>query len=183
MYIDARYSKSYRITLAELAAIEARVLGLAARVREVSLETLASFCGPEAVRRALPEPPAFDEPLPANLPPPPDDAADLGRWARSVAELAEARVREGETRGKAEGLREGEARGLREGEARGLREGEAKGEARGLRAAVLDLCEAFGIDTTEVQRSQLEAMGVGELEALRAALKQTRRWPEGGGPG
>jgi hypothetical protein len=42
---------------------------------------------------------------------------------------------------------------------------------------VLDLCEAFGLAPTEGQRTQLEAMGVGELEALRRALKQTRRWP------
>jgi hypothetical protein len=35
----------------------------------------------------------------------------------------------------------------------------------------------FGVTPTEAQRAALEAMGVGELEALRAALKRTRRWP------
>jgi Uma2 family endonuclease len=85
---------------------------------------------------------------------------------------------EGEARGKAEG----EAKGLREGKAEGLREGEAKGEAKGLRAAVLDLCEVLGIAPTEAQRASLDAMGVGELEALRHQIKQTRRWPETAGP-
>jgi uncharacterized protein len=175
-YIEARYSMSYRITLDELAAMQTRVLGLADRVRAVCLEKLASFFGPDAVSTTLPAPPALDEPFGAGLPAPPDDPTELGRWARSVAELAEARAREGEVRGKAEGLREGEAKGLREGKAEGLREGEARGKAEGLRAAVLDLCELLGIEPTEAQRAQLGAMGVGELEALRAAIKQRRCW-------
>jgi hypothetical protein len=35
----------------------------------------------------------------------------------------------------------------------------------------------LGIAPTEAQRASLDAMGVSELEALRAALKQHRRWP------
>jgi hypothetical protein len=66
----------------------------------------------------------------------------------------------------------------REGKAEGKAEGRAEGKAEGLRAVVLDLCEAFGIVPTEAQRASLEAMGVGELEALRQALKRERRWPE-----
>ncbi|HEU4408902.1 MAG TPA: HEPN domain-containing protein [Polyangiaceae bacterium] len=150
-YIEARYKKSYRITLDELAALQVRVLGLAARVREACLEKLASLCGPDAVSASLPLPPTLDEPPPAA---PPD-------WAREYGEAQ-----------RQEGLREGEAKG----KAEGLREGEAKGKAEGLRAAVLDLCEAFGVAPTDEQRARLEAMGLGELEALRAAIKQTRRW-------
>ncbi|MCU0686692.1 MAG: HEPN domain-containing protein [Polyangiaceae bacterium] len=184
-YIDARYSRSYRVTLDELAAMQIRVLALADCVRAVCLETLATFCGPNAVRTALPTTPPLDEPLPARLPPLPDDPADLGRWARDVAVLADARAREGELRGKVEGLREGKVEGLREGKEEGLREGEARGKAEGmregkeegLRVAVLDLCEAFGIEPTEAQRARLEAMGVSELEGLRAAIKTTRSWP------
>ncbi|HEU4406844.1 MAG TPA: Uma2 family endonuclease [Polyangiaceae bacterium] len=97
--------------------------------------------------------------------------------AEGEARGREAGLREGEARGKAEGLREGEAKGLREGEAKGLREGEARGKAEGLRAAVLDLCEAFGVEPTAEQRGRLDAMGVAELEGLRQALKQQRRWP------
>jgi hypothetical protein len=71
-----------------------------------------------------------------------------------------------------------EKRLRREGEARGL----AEGEAKGLRVAVVDLCEALGVALSASRRASLEAMGVGELEALRLALKQTRRWPEGAAP-
>ncbi|HEU4404449.1 MAG TPA: HEPN domain-containing protein [Polyangiaceae bacterium] len=155
-YIEARYTPSYRITHDELAALQDRVLGLAARVREVCLEKLASFCGPDAVRTDLPAPPAPGEAPPADLPPPPEDVAELGRWVRDVAERTELRVREGELRGREAGLREGEARGevrgreegLREGEAKGKAEGLREGKAEGLRAAVLDLCEVFGLDLT-----------------------------------
>jgi hypothetical protein len=56
-------------------------------------------------------------------------------------------------------------------------EGKAEGKAEGLRAAVLDLCEAFGIELGPAERARLEAMGVGELEATRATLKRTKRWP------
>jgi uncharacterized protein len=176
-YIEARYNKAYRITRDELSALQARVLELARRVREASLEKLASFCGPDAVSASLPRPPALDEPLPAHLPSPPDDPADIARWAASVAELAEARVREGELRGREAGLREGEAKGKEEGRREGEARGKAEGKAEGLRTAVLDLCELLGLAPTEAQRAQLGAMGVGELEALRAELKQHRRWP------
>jgi predicted transposase/invertase (TIGR01784 family) len=86
-------------------------------------------------------------------------------------------IEEGRLQGKAEGLREGEAKGKAEGLREGLREGEAKGKAEGLRAAVLDLCELLNVKVGPKRRTQLEAMGVGELETLRLALKQTRRWP------
>jgi uncharacterized protein len=194
-YIESRYSQTYRITHAELATLQGRVLELARRVREVCLEKLASFGGPDAIRTTLPMPPALDEPFDASLPPPPDEPAALTAWARSLSELTEARVRESEARGKAEGLREGKEEGLREGKAEGLREGEARareygdaqradglreGKAEGLRAAVLDLCEVLGLTPTDEQRTRLAAMNVGELGTLRQALKTTRRWP---GPG
>ncbi|HEU4412802.1 MAG TPA: HEPN domain-containing protein [Polyangiaceae bacterium] len=172
-YIESRYSKSYRITPGELSTLQGRVLELARRVREACLEKLASFCGPDAVSPALPVPPAFDEPLPAHLPPPPGDLADVARWAATVAELAEARAREGELRGKQEGLREGELRGreaglregkeegLREGEARGraegLRQGEARGEAKGKAAALLTVLAARGLAVDDATRGRIEA--------------------------
>jgi uncharacterized protein len=170
-YIDARYSKSYRITLAELSALQGRVLELARRVREACLEKLASLCGADAVSPSLPVPPSFDEPLPAHLPPPPDDPANVARWAAIVAELAEARARESELRGREAGLREGEAKGLREGQERGkaegLREGhergqaegETRGKAEGLRAAVLDACELLAIVLTDAQRVRRRTIG------------------------
>ncbi|HEU4406845.1 MAG TPA: hypothetical protein VFS43_16375 [Polyangiaceae bacterium] len=148
------YSKSYRITLAELTALQARVLELARRVREACLDKLASFCGPDAVRPALPAPPALDEPLWAHLPPPPADPSALGAWARGLAELAEAQGEaKGEQRGREAGLREGKAEGLREGEAKGLREGEAKGKA----AALLTVLSARGLEVDGATRARIEA--------------------------
>jgi uncharacterized protein len=143
-YIEARYNKAYRITLDELSALQGRVLGLAGRVREASLEKLGSFCGVDAVSASLPRPPALDEPLPAHLPPPPDDPADIVRWAAGVAELAEARVREGELRGRETGLREGEVRGREAG----LREGKA--------AALLTVLTARGLAVDGPTRGRIE---------------------------
>jgi hypothetical protein len=55
--------------------------------------------------------------------------------------------------------------------------GEDRGFERGLRTAVSDLCEAFNIELTAARRTKLKAMDLAKLEALRSALKQTRRWP------
>ncbi|HEU4537385.1 MAG TPA: Uma2 family endonuclease [Polyangiaceae bacterium] len=65
----------------------------------------------------------------------------------------------------------------RQGEARGEASREARGEAKGLRAGIADLCEILDIPLSSARRARLEAMGVPELEALRQALKRTRRWP------
>jgi uncharacterized protein len=168
-YIEARYSQTYRITHAELAILQGRVLDLAARVRAVCLEKLATFCGPDAVCTTLPQPPAAGEAFDVSLPSPPDEPGELTAWARSLSELAEVRMREGEARGKAEGLREGEARGkaegLREGKEEGLREGEARGEAKGkaegLRegkaAALLTVLAARGLAVDEATRVRIDA--------------------------
>jgi hypothetical protein len=72
----------------------------------------------------------------------------------------------------------GEDRGLERGLKRGLEQGREQGLERGLRLAVLDLCELLGVVPTDAQRARLDAMRVDELEALRQALKQTRRWPK-----
>jgi hypothetical protein len=56
-------------------------------------------------------------------------------------------------------------------------EGRAEGKAEGLRTAVTALCEVLGVAIGPARRARLEAMSVGELEALCEALKQTRRWP------
>jgi hypothetical protein len=70
-------------------------------------------------------------------------------------------------------LQQWERRLRREGKV----EGKAEGKAEGLRVAVLDLCEAFGIALGATERARLEAMALDELEALRQALKSTKRWP------
>jgi hypothetical protein len=71
----------------------------------------------------------------------------------------------------------GEDRGLEKGLKKGREEGLAQGLEKGLRVAVADLCELLGIKLGAARRARLDAMGLAELEALRTALKQTKRWP------
>jgi hypothetical protein len=82
-YIDARYSMSYRITAEELAELQKRVLVLADSVRAACLEKIATFCGADAMRKDLPDPPTLSEPVLQNLPPPPTDPQEFGKWAQS----------------------------------------------------------------------------------------------------
>jgi hypothetical protein len=56
-------------------------------------------------------------------------------------------------------------------------EGRTEGEIEGQRLAVLDLCEAFGIDVTPERRTYIESLDLTRLGELRAQLKQHRRWP------
>jgi hypothetical protein len=69
------------------------------------------------------------------------------------------------------------ARLLTQWENRVRREGEARGEAKGLRTAVVTACELLGIPLSPARQARLAAMGVDELEALRRALQEQRRWP------
>ena len=69
---------------------------------------------------------------------------------------------------------EGRAEGLREGEAKGREQGEAKG----LRVAIADLCDLLGLPLDDARRAELDAADLPALEALRAELKRSRRWPE-----
>jgi predicted nucleotidyltransferase/HEPN domain-containing protein len=126
-YIDARYSMSYRITAEELAELQKRVLVLADRVRAACLEKIATFCGADAMRKDLPDPPMLGEPILQDLPAPPSDPQEFGRWAQSLSEVAEQRAelrwQQGKNEGRAEGIQEGEARGRAEGKEEGLRDG------------------------------------------------------------
>jgi hypothetical protein len=105
-YIEARYSKSYRVTAEEFAVLLPRVRDLGARVRVACSEKLASFCGPEAVG-ALPEEP--DESDMGELPeaPPLDDPGAFEAWRDALIELT---------------LERGEARGVERGRAEERRE-------------------------------------------------------------
>jgi predicted nucleotidyltransferase/HEPN domain-containing protein len=114
-YIDARYSMSYRITADELAELQKRVLVLAERVRAACLEKIATFCGADAMRKDLPVPPTLGEPILQDLPAPPSDPQEFGRWAQSLSEVAEQRAELRWQQGKNEGRAEGEGKGLRDG--------------------------------------------------------------------
>ena len=90
---------SYRITPEELTTLQERVVVLGERVRPCQ-EKIATFCGPESVNQNLPMPLQLQEPLLANLPPPPSNAAEFAQWAGSLVELSEQRGRiDGETVG------------------------------------------------------------------------------------
>ena len=114
-YIDSRYSMSYRITADELAELQKRVLLLADRVRAACLEKIATFCGADAMRKDLPDPPTLGEPILQGLPAPPIDPQEFGRWAQSLSEVAEQRAELRWQQGKNEGRAEGEGKGLRDG--------------------------------------------------------------------
>jgi predicted nucleotidyltransferase/HEPN domain-containing protein len=125
-YIDARYSMSYRITPEELTVLQERVVILGERVRAACLEKIATFCGPESVNQNLPMPPQLQEPLLANLPPPPSNAAEFTQWAGSLIELSE-------------------QRGIAKGEAVGI----AKGEVESRAADILMVLRTRGVDVSE----------------------------------
>jgi predicted nucleotidyltransferase/HEPN domain-containing protein len=103
-YIDARYSKSYRITLEELRILRERVHDLAVRVREACIDKLASFCGPEHVE-PLPEVPSITDIGELSGPPSPDDPGALQSWREALTALAY-------DRGKQAGITEGQIRAL-----------------------------------------------------------------------
>ena len=83
------------------------------------------------MRKDLPLPPTLGEPILQDLPTPPTDPQEFGKWAQSLSEVAEQRAEQrwqqgllaGEKKGRAEGIQEGRAEGLQEGEGKGLRDG------------------------------------------------------------
>lgn len=83
------------------------------------------------MRKDLPNPPTLGEPILQDLPAPPSDPQEFGRWAQSLSEVAEQRAElrwqqgllAGEEKGRAEGIQEGRTEGMQEGEGKGLRDG------------------------------------------------------------
>jgi len=86
-YIEARYSKSYRVTEEELGVLRERVRDLGARVREACADKLASFCGAEAVGE-LPEVPSALGAMELPEPPALDDPAAVERWQEVLAAMS-----------------------------------------------------------------------------------------------
>ncbi len=143
-YIDARYSMSYRITAEELAELQKRVLLLADRVRAACLEKIATFCGEDAMRKDLPIPPTLSEPVLQNLPPPPTDPQEFGKWAQSLSELAEQRAELRWQEGIRLARREVAPRGFRPVK-KGIQIGEERGKAEGLRDGLLMVLRSRGV--------------------------------------
>ena len=112
-YIEARYSKSYRVTDDELGILRAHVRDLGARVREACAEKLASFCGAEAVGD-LPEVPSQDSAMELPEAPALDDRAAVERWQEAIAAMSF-------ERGEAAGFERGKMTGFKEGRLTALR--------------------------------------------------------------
>ena len=55
--------------------------------------------------------------------------------------------------------------------------GEAKGRAEGLRMALRDVCEVFGIKLTPEREQVLATLDAQGLERLRQDIKRTHAWP------
>jgi predicted nucleotidyltransferase/HEPN domain-containing protein len=152
-YIEARYSKSYRITADELRILRERVRDLAVRVRQACEEKLASFCGPSQVG-PLPEVPSPADAGELAEAPSPDDAAAFQAWREALAALAY-------ERGKQEGITEGFDRGKQEGTAEGFEKGQQdgfeKGRLEARREMLIRLLGRAGIPLTEEARARIQA--------------------------
>ncbi|HEY5955616.1 MAG TPA: HEPN domain-containing protein, partial [Polyangiaceae bacterium] len=122
-YIEARYSKSYHITLEELQILSHRVLELAQAVL-VACHTQLVKIGEGLPVGTLPEPPSADEAVDVPALPALDDPKAVEAWRDALQRSAHAR---GEMHGREIGERIGEERG----EARGRELGERVGEERG----------------------------------------------------
>lgn len=150
-YIEARYSKSYRMTAEEFAILAPRVRDVGARVRAACSEKLATFCGPEAVG-ALPEVPKEEDVGELPQAPPLDEPGAFEVWRDALVALTFER---GERRGVERGEQRGAERGLKEGELRGLKEGELRGRTEAKRQAVLTVLEARGFSVPEELRRRI----------------------------
>jgi hypothetical protein len=60
----------------------------------------------------------------------------------------------------------------------GRKEGREEGRDEGLRVAVRDLCAVLGIEVDAGRSRAIDEMEGTRLDALRAALVATRRWPK-----
>jgi hypothetical protein len=166
-YIDARYSKSYRVTASELAGMRDRVLDVAERVRKACGDKLIRL-SPDGAIGELPAAPTASESI--ELPNLPDlaDPKAVEAWRDALVEMSQDRGRRegeqvGEARGRQEGLREGEQLGEARGRQEGLREGEQLGEERGVargrqqeRArAILDVLQRRGLALSDDQTQRI----------------------------
>ena len=157
-YIEARYSKSYHITLDELAALRRHVLDLAERVRRACADKLATITEDGEIGELptlptpsdsveLPQLPALDDPLAVEV------------WRDAIVQMSqergEQRFREGEqlgeARGREDGLREGEQLGEARGRQEGLREGEQLGRHQERARAILGVLQRRGVTLSDAQ--------------------------------
>jgi len=143
-YIEARYSKSYRVTEEELATLRERVLDLAVRVRQACADRLATMAEPDTVLE-LPAEPSFDDTVELPTLPSLDDSKAIEVWRDAL-------IRTSYERG--ERLRrEGEVAGQALGREAGVREGEARERAR----AIVDVLRRRGVALTDEEQERVLA--------------------------
>ncbi len=102
------------------------------------------------------------------------DAAEADRLvAEALWEKREPYLVKLVAKGEAKGRKEGHDEGRREGH----EEGRKEGRVEGLRRTVEDLCQLLGIEWSIEHKSQVEAMSLSKLEALRKHLMTQKHWP------
>lgn len=140
-YIEARYSKSYKITFEELRVLRERVLDLAVRVRQACVEKLGSFCGPDRVGE-LPDVPSIVDV--GELPDAPavDDQAAFKAWGEALA---------------ARSFERGKQAGVAEGFERGKEAGVSEGRQKAQIEALLTILATRGIAVDAEARSRIDA--------------------------
>jgi HEPN domain-containing protein/predicted nucleotidyltransferase len=156
-YIEARYSRAYRVTSEELEAMRSLVVDLAQRVRSACADKLRAL-SPNAAVPTLAAVPTISELV--ELP----DLPDLSN-PNSVEAWRDAIIQMSYDRGRHEGLHEGIARGRQEGEQQGLARGRDEGRHEGLRdgiqqersRAVLEVLRRRSVAVTDEQAQRILA--------------------------
>ena len=97
------------------------------------------------MRKDLPLPPTLGEPILQDLPTPPTDPQEFGKWAQSLSEVAEQRAEQRWQQGRNEGMQIGEEKGRAEGIQAGRAEGLQEGEGKGLRDGILMVLRSRGV--------------------------------------
>jgi predicted nucleotidyltransferase/HEPN domain-containing protein len=158
-YIEARYSRAYRVTSAELEAMRNMVADLAQRVRSACADKLRAL-SPNAEVPTLAAVPAISDVI--DLPDLPDlsDPNSVEAWRDAITQMSYDRGRqEGEQQGLARGRDEGRHEGLRDGIEQGLdrgrREGRDEGRQEERARAVLEVLQRRGISLTDEQTRRI----------------------------
>ena len=159
VYIEARYSKSYHVTMAEFRVMRDSVRDQAERVRLACTEKLQAL-SPTGEAPTLPMVPGISDAI--DLPELPDlsDQNAVEVWRDALVEATSLRAREeglrlGEERGiehgREEGIQRGREEGLRVGEERGIERGRHEESAR----RVVEVLRRRGLDVSDGQEQRI----------------------------
>jgi uncharacterized protein len=145
-YIEARYSKSYRITLDELTVLRGHVLTLAGCVRRACDEKLRTIVENAEIGE-LPALPQLSDTFEFPQLPALDDPRAVEIWRDAIAQMAQERGEQRFREGRQLGERVGEEHGRQEG----IREGEERGRQSERARAILDVLRRRGLTLSEAQ--------------------------------